>query len=79
MASLIVYPGTFDPLTLGHLDLVQRASGIFDRVILAVAAGSWKPGALFSCAERMEMARESVKELPNVGVERLDGMLVVIE
>jgi len=76
MASLIVYPGTFDPLTLGHLDLVQRASGIFDRVILAVAAGSWKPGALFSCAERMEMARESVKELPNVEVERLDGMLV---
>ena len=74
--SLIVYPGTFDPLTLGHLDLVQRASGIFDRVILAVAAGSWKPGALFSCAERMEMARESVKDLPNVSVERLDGMLV---
>ena len=75
-SSLIVYPGTFDPLTLGHLDLVQRASGIFDRVILAVAAGSWKPGALFSCAERMEMARESVKDLPNVSVERLDGMLV---
>lgn len=74
--SLIVYPGTFDPLTLGHLDLVQRASGIFDRVILAVAAGSWKPGALFSCAERMEMARESVKDLPNVSVERLAGMLV---
>ena len=74
--SLIVYPGTFDPLTLGHLDLVQRASGIFDRVILAVAAGSWKPGALFSCAERMEMARESVKDLSNVSVERLDGMLV---
>ena len=55
---------------------LQRASGIFDRVILAVAAGSWKPGALFSCAERMEMARESVKDLPNVSVERLDGMLV---
>lgn len=73
---LIVYPGSFDPLTLGHLDLVERAAGLFDRVILAVAAGSWKPGALFTCAERVEMAREVVKALPNVEVAVMHGMLV---
>ena len=74
--SLIVYPGTFDPITLGHLDLVQRAAGLFDRVILAVAAQSGKAGALFTAEERVEMAREVVADLPNVSVERMDGMLV---
>ena len=74
--SLIVYPGTFDPLTLGHLDLLERAAGIFDRVVLAVAGSSSKIGAMFPCEERIEMAREVVRALPNVGVERMDGMLV---
>ena len=74
-ARTIVYPGTFDPLTLGHLDLVERASGIFDRVILAVAAASSKPGAMFSLQERLDMARETVSSLPN-SVEALPGMLV---
>ena len=74
--SLIVYPGTFDPITLGHLDLVQRAAGLFDQVVLAVAAQSGKPGALFTAEERIEMAREVVADLPNVSVERMDGMLV---
>lgn len=73
---LIVYPGTFDPLTLGHLDLVERASGIFDRVILAVAASSAKPGAMFTLGERIEMARETVAPLGNVSVEAMPGMLV---
>ncbi|MBQ9726929.1 MAG: pantetheine-phosphate adenylyltransferase [Kiritimatiellae bacterium] len=74
--SLIVYPGTFDPITLGHLDLVERAAGLFDRVVLAVAAQSGKPGALFSAAERVAMAREVVAGLANVEVRRMDGMLV---
>ena len=74
--SIIVYPGTFDPLTLGHLDLLERVSGLFDQVVLAIAATSWKPGALFTCAERIEMAREVVRELPNVKVEAMKGMLV---
>ena len=74
--SIIVYPGTFDPLTLGHLDLLERVSGLFDQVVLAIAANSWKPGALFTCAERIEMAREVVRELPNVKVEAMKGMLV---
>ena len=75
-SGLIVYPGSFDPLTLGHLDLVERASGIFERVVLAVAAGQWKPGALFSCAERVEMAREATRALGNVEVRVMEGMLV---
>lgn len=74
--SLVVYPGTFDPLTLGHLDLLQRVAPLFDRVVLAIAATSWKPGALFDCKERVEMAREVVRELPNVEVRPMDGMLV---
>ena len=75
-SSTIVYPGTFDPLTLGHLDLLERASGVFDRVVLAVAGTSAKLGAMFPCEERIEMAREVVRDLPNVVVERMDGMLV---
>ena len=74
--SIIVYPGTFDPLTLGHLDLLERISGLFDNVVLAIAGSSWKPGALFSCDERIAMAREVVQDLPNVTVEPMYGMLV---
>ena len=72
----IVYPGTFDPITLGHLDLVERVCGIFDHVILAVASLSAKPGAMFSLEERLEMARETVAHLGNVEVRALRGMTV---
>jgi len=74
--GLIVYPGTFDPLTFGHLDLLQRASGIFERVILAVASDSKKSTAMFPCEERLAMAREVAADMPNVTVEKLDGLLV---
>ncbi len=74
--NLIVYPGTFDPLTLGHLDLLERASGLFAHVVLAVAGSSSKIGAMFPCEERIEMAREVAAPLGNVSVERLDGLLV---
>ena len=60
---LAVYPGTFDPMTLGHEDVVRRACQLFDRVIVAVAAGYHKK-ALFSLDDRIEMARESVRALP---------------
>ena len=56
-ALTAVYPGTFDPITLGHADLVRRAAGLFDRLILAVAAGHHKR-TMFTIAERLEMARE---------------------
>lgn len=72
----IVYPGTFDPLTLGHLDLLERASGLFDHVILAVAATTSKTGSMFSCEERVAMAREVSEPLGNVTVEVMEGLLV---
>ena len=71
---LAVYPGTFDPMTLGHEDVVRRATQLFDRVIVAVAAGHHKK-ALFTLQERIEMAREVVKEYPQVTVESFSGLL----
>ena len=58
----VVYPGTFDPITLGHEDVVRRASQLFAHVIVAVAAGHHKK-TMFSVAERIDMAREAVKRL----------------
>ena len=71
---LAVYPGTFDPMTLGHEDVVRRATQLFERVIVAVAAGHHKK-ALFSLDERIEMAREAVKRYPQVTVESFSGLV----
>lgn len=70
-----IYPGTFDPITRGHVDLVCRASRIFDRVILAVAESKNKT-PLFDFQERMGMAREAVAGLPNVEVIGFNSLLV---
>lgn len=69
-----VYPGTFDPMTLGHQDLVRRASRLFDRLVLAVAAGHHKR-TMFSIAERLEMATELAKPYANVEVIPFRGLL----
>ena len=70
-----VYPGTFDPMTLGHEDLVRRASGLFSQVIVAVAAGHHKR-AMFTLEERLAMARALVVErFPNVRVVAFHGLL----
>ena len=71
---IAVYPGTFDPMTLGHEDVVRRATQLFDRVIVAVAAGHHKK-AMFTLQERIEMAREVVKDYPQVEVESFSGLL----
>ena len=73
-----VYPGTFDPMTLGHFDLIVRASKLYDRLIVAVAATSKKQGARFSGKERLEMIKEDVRRagLENVTVKMLDCLLV---
>jgi pantetheine-phosphate adenylyltransferase len=71
---IAVYPGTFDPMTLGHIDVVRRATQLFDRVIVAVAAGHHK-NTLFSLEERIEMARELVKPYPLVTVESFSGLM----
>lgn len=69
-----VYPGTFDPMTLGHADLMRRASHLFGRLVLAVAAGHHKK-TMFSLEERLEMAREVAAEYPNVEVIAFSGLL----
>lgn len=73
--KVAVYPGSFDPITYGHLDLVERSSKIFDRVIVAVLINSSKK-ALFSIEERKEMIREATKHIPNVEVDHFSGLLV---
>ncbi|MEZ3501036.1 pantetheine-phosphate adenylyltransferase [Pantoea sp. KPR_PJ] len=67
MSTKAIYPGTFDPVTLGHIDIVTRAAHMFDQMVLAIAASpSKKP--LFSLEERIELARQAVAHLPNVEV-----------
>ena len=69
-----VYPGTFDPMTLGHADLMRRAARLYDRLVLAVAAGHHKR-TMFTIAERIEMAREIAAPYPNVEVMAFRGLL----
>lgn len=73
--KIAVYPGTFDPVTNGHMDIIQRAIAIFDRVIIAVAADNYK-NTLFSLDERLIMLKEVTKDLPNVEVDIFRGLLV---
>ena len=70
-----VYPGTFDPMTRGHEDLVRRAAGLFDHVVLAVADSKTKR-PLFTLAERIDMAREALSDVKNVTVEGFSGLLM---
>lgn len=73
-----VYPGTFDPITNGHVDMVSRAARLFDRVILAVYAGSERGAKtpLFSVDERVQMAQQSVCGVENIAVDTFDELLV---
>ena len=70
-----VTPGTFDPITYGHLDVITRAAQLVDEVVVAVAASPGK-SPLFSLEERTELARKATKHLKNVCVEPFDGLLV---
>lgn len=72
----VIYPGTFDPPTNGHLDLIARGAKIADRLVIAVLRDSTKAGALFRAEERQEMLREATSMWPNVAVEIFDGLLV---
>ena len=71
---IAVYPGTFDPMTLGHEDVIRRATQLFDRVIVAVAAGHHKK-AMFTLQERIEMTREAITGYPQVTVESFSGLM----
>lgn len=71
----VVYPGSFDPFTNGHLDVVQRAAKLFDRVIVAVAENEGK-SPLFTMKERVNLVAEATRELSNVEVDAFSGLLV---
>ena len=75
MSTLAVYPGSFDPLTNGHVDIILRGARLFDRIIVAILVNAEKH-PLFSIAERVEIAREVFKDQPHVEVDTFDGLLV---
>ena len=70
-----VYPGSFDPVTLGHLDIIRRGSAVFDRLVIGVL-NSQKKSPLFTLDERVIMLKEVTEDLPNVSVESFEGLLV---
>jgi pantetheine-phosphate adenylyltransferase len=71
----VIYPGSFDPLTNGHLDVIQRATKLFDRVVVAVARNESKR-PLFTMEERVHMVSRAIRHLPNVEADGFDGLLV---
>jgi pantetheine-phosphate adenylyltransferase len=75
MSTLAVYPGSFDPLTNGHVDIILRGARLFDRIIVAILVNAEK-SPLFSMAERVEIAREVFKEQKKVEVDTFNGLLV---
>ena len=75
MSTLAVYPGSFDPLTNGHVDIIARGARLFDRIVVAIASNAEK-SPLFSAAERIDIARAVFADMPNVEVDGFDGLLV---
>jgi pantetheine-phosphate adenylyltransferase len=73
--SIAIYPGTFDPITNGHLDIATRAARLFDKLIIGVYENPNKP-LLFNAAERVELIRKAIADLPNIEVESFGGLTV---
>ncbi|HET6872888.1 MAG TPA: pantetheine-phosphate adenylyltransferase [Sporolactobacillaceae bacterium] len=75
MTGVALYPGSFDPVTLGHLDILKRASKVFDEIIVAVLHNGNKT-PLFSLEERVELLKATTKDLPNVKVDFFEGLMI---
>ncbi len=75
MSSLAVFPGSFDPLTNGHVDIISRGARLFDRIVVAILLNAEK-SPLFTTAERVDMTREVFSSMSNVEVDTFDGLLV---
>lgn len=75
MRRLAIYPGSFDPPTMGHLDVIERATGLFDKLIVAVGVNPGKT-PLLNTEERMEALRRATAHIPNIEVDSFDGLLV---
>jgi pantetheine-phosphate adenylyltransferase len=73
---LALCPGTYDPVTLGHIDIIERASGLFDRVVVGVVEGSIRKLPMFTVEERVGFLRASVEHLDNVSVESFNALLI---
>jgi len=76
MATRAMYPGTFDPITLGHEDLIRRAAKVFDTVVVAIAADTGSKAPMFSLDERVEMAREVIGDIAGVEVTGYQGLTI---
>lgn len=75
MASIAVCPGSFDPVTLGHLDIITRGAKVFDKVIVAVLNNRNKE-PLFTVEERMQLLKDTTKDLPNIEIDHFNGLLI---
>jgi pantetheine-phosphate adenylyltransferase len=75
MSIIAVYPGSFDPLTNGHVDIITRGAGLFDRIVVAILVNAEK-SPLFTVAERVEIAKSVFQDQPNVEIDTFDGLLV---
>ena len=76
MTVSAMYPGTFDPITLGHEDLVRRASGLYDKVVVAIAANPGTKAPMFTFDERVDLARNALEDIDNVEVTGYRGLTV---
>lgn len=74
--SIAVCPGSFDPVTYGHLDIIQRGAQVFDKVIVAVLINKNKINPIFTVEERIELLKEVTKDMPNVEVDSFNGLLI---
>ncbi len=75
MSKLAIYPGSFDPVTYGHLDLIKRAVKIFDEVLVGVASTTQKE-TLFTAQERVEMLKEATQDVKGIKIEAFDGLVI---
>ena len=75
MEKVAIYPGSFDPITNGHIDMVERGLRLFDKIIVCILCNPGKE-TLFTIEERLEMIRESLKKFPNLEIDSFDGLLV---
>ena len=73
--SIAICPGSFDPITLGHLNIIRRTAQIFDRVIVCIMHNAMKPNPMFTVEEKVEMVRKATERYPNVTVDWSDGLL----
>ena len=73
--SIAICPGSFDPITLGHLNIIRRSAQIFDRVIVCIMHNAMKPNPMFTVEEKVEMVRKATERYPNVTVDWSEGLL----